>query len=126
NVSAISNWKYTASVMARTEVLEVPIEPLSADAALRDQIISAFSNFSNADDKLPPTIEEIADPRVLAATEEEISTGIVDSVNLLVMDMDLCVRCGNCSLACHKVHGQSRLLRRGINIERPIGIGAKK
>jgi len=44
-----------------------------------------------------PTIEEIADPRVLAATEEEISTGIVDSVNLLVMDMDLCVRCGNCS-----------------------------
>src|SRR5438874_285364 len=52
--------------------------------------------------------------------------GIVDGVNLLVMDMDLCVRCGNCSLACHKVHGQSRLLRRGINIERPIGIGTKK
>src|SRR5947209_7937371 len=35
------------------------------------------------------------------------------------MDMDLCVRCGNCSLACHKMHGQSRLLRRGIHIERP-------
>src|SRR4030095_9813904 len=41
-------------------------------------------------------------------------------------DMDLCVRCGNCSLACHKVHGQSRLLRRGINIVRPTTIGSPK
>jgi Fe-S-cluster-containing dehydrogenase component len=40
--------------------------------------------------------------------------------------MDLCVRCGNCSLACHKVHGQSRLLRRGIQIERPVSIGSKR
>ena len=38
------------------------------------------------------------------------------------MDMDLCVRCGNCSLACHKVHGQSRLLRRGIHIQRPVNL----
>jgi Fe-S-cluster-containing dehydrogenase component len=42
------------------------------------------------------------------------------------MDMDLCVRCGNCSLACHKIHGQSRLLRRGINIARPTSIGSSK
>src|SRR5438309_9427041 len=125
STAAGSHWKYTASVMARTEVLEVPIELLSSDPALRDQVIFAFSSFSNADDKLPPTIDEVADPRVLAATEEEISTGIVDSVNLLVMDMDLCVRCGNCSLACHKVHGQSRLLRRGIHIERPVKVGSE-
>jgi Fe-S-cluster-containing dehydrogenase component len=39
--------------------------------------------------------------------------------------MDLCIRCGNCSLACHKVHGRSRLLRRGIHITRPVEIGSK-
>jgi Fe-S-cluster-containing dehydrogenase component len=39
------------------------------------------------------------------------------------MDMDKCVRCGNCSMACHQVHGQSRLLRRGIHIERPKNYG---
>src|SRR5207253_7626489 len=65
-----------------------------------------------------------ADKTSLAAAEKEIATGIVDAVNLLVMDMDLCVRCGNCSLACHKVHGQSRLLRRGIHIERPVKAGS--
>jgi Fe-S-cluster-containing dehydrogenase component len=47
----------------------------------------------------------------------------VDGTNLLVMDMDKCVRCGNCSMACHQVHGQSRLLRRGIHIERPKNYG---
>jgi len=50
---------------------------------------------------------------------------LLDGANLLVMDMDLCVRCGNCSLACHKVHGQSRLLRRGISITRPVSIGSE-
>jgi Fe-S-cluster-containing dehydrogenase component len=86
--------------------------------------VAAFGRFSNADDHLPPTIEEVADLRAMKSAEIEISTGIVDGANLLVMDMDLCVRCGNCSLACHKVHGQSRLLRRGINISRPTAIGS--
>lgn len=119
-------WKYSASLMARTEVLEVPIAPLADDPSLRDRILAAFSAFSNADDILPPTIESVPDLRPLAAAEQEIATGIVDGANLLVMDMDLCVRCGNCSLACHKVHGQSRLLRRGIHIGRPVKLGVSR
>jgi Fe-S-cluster-containing dehydrogenase component/CRP-like cAMP-binding protein len=120
------SWKYSASLMARTEVLEVPLAEFSADAQLREQLMATFSAFSNADDSLPATIEELPDLNVLKSTEAEISTGIVDGANVLVMDMDLCVRCGNCSLACHKVHGQSRLLRRGIQIERPVTIGKKR
>ena len=115
-------WKFTASVMARTEVLEIPVAPLASNPDLRNRIIAAFSAFSAADDK-PPPIEEVKDLRALASAEEEINTGIVDGANLLVMDMDLCVRCGNCSLACHKIHGHSRLVRRGINITRPVTIG---
>ncbi|MGH9968954.1 MAG: cyclic nucleotide-binding domain-containing protein [Pyrinomonadaceae bacterium] len=119
-------WKYGASLMARTEVLEVPVAPLAADPGLRDRIVLAFSAFSNADDSLPPTIDTISDLRPMAAAEQEIATGIVDGANLLVMDMDLCVRCGNCSFACHKVHGESRLLRRGIHIGRPVKLGTSR
>ena len=119
-------WKYSASLMARTEVLEVPVAPLVADPALRDRIRTAFAAFSKADDSLPPTIESVPDIRPMVAAEQEIATGIVDGANLLVMDMDLCMRCGNCSLACHKVHGQSRLLRRGIHIARPTKVGIDK
>src|SRR5687768_10387839 len=120
------SWKYNASLMARTEVLEVPLTAFSADPQLREQLLATFSAFSNADDSLPLTIEAVPDLNVLKSAEQEIATGIVDGANVLVMDMDLCVRCGNCSLACHKVHGQSRLLRRGIQIERPVAIGKKR
>ncbi|HZN07864.1 MAG TPA: cyclic nucleotide-binding domain-containing protein [Pyrinomonadaceae bacterium] len=125
-VTGADTWKYSASLLARTEVLEVPLAGFSLDPQLREQLAASFSAFSNADDLLPPTIESIPDLNVLKSTEQEIATGIVDGNNVLVMDMDLCVRCGNCSLACHKVHGQSRLLRRGIQIERPVTIGKKR
>ena len=103
-------WKYNASLLARTEVLEVPLAEFSNSPELREQLVATFSAFSNADDALPLTIEAVPDLNVLKSAEQEITTGISDGANVLVMDMDLCVRCGNCSLACHKVHGQSRLL----------------
>ena len=118
-------WKYSAAAMARTEVLEIPIARLLTEPALRNQIVAAFAAFSTADDN-PPAIEAVEDLRAMASAEAEIATGIVDGANLLVMDMDLCVRCGNCSLACHKVHGQSRLLRRGISITRPVSIDSER
>jgi Fe-S-cluster-containing dehydrogenase component/CRP-like cAMP-binding protein len=117
-------WKYNATLLARTEVLEIPLATFPSQ--LREQLFTTFSAFSNADDSLPQTVESIPDLNVLKSVEEEITTGIIDGTNVLVMDMDLCVRCGNCSLACHKVHGQSRLLRRGIQIERPVPIGNKR
>ena len=117
-LSGQSTWQYSAALMARTELLEIPLAELLADRELADKVLNTFSQFSLADDDT--SLRARADKDVLAAAEKEIATGIVDGVNLLVMDMDLCIRCGNCSLACHKVHGQSRLLRRGIHVERPI------
>jgi len=112
-----SEWSYTATIMARSEVLEVAVSRLRANPALRELVMNHLGEFSRVDDKPP---EPPTDRRVVAAEGREITTGIVDATNLLVMDMDLCIRCGNCSLACHKVHGQSRLLRRGIHITRPV------
>jgi Fe-S-cluster-containing dehydrogenase component/CRP-like cAMP-binding protein len=121
-----SRWQFSASAMARTEVLEIPILAFASDPELKEEVFKAFSKFSAVDEKLPQTIESIPDLNALKSAEQEIATGIVDGANVLVMDMDLCVRCGNCSLACHKVHGQSRLLRRGIQIQRPTAIGKKR
>lgn len=117
-----ANWAYSAALMARSEVLEIPLARLRAEPELCSKLLKTFSEFSIADDDTGL----IARPHeaTLAAAEKEIATGIVDGVNLLVMDMDLCIRCGNCSLACHKVHGQSRLLRRGIHVERPVQVGS--
>lgn len=113
-----ATWQFSAALMARSEVLEISLKALREDRELSEKILKSFAQFSLADDDT--SLRERADKGMLAAAEKEIATGIVDAVNLLVMDMDLCIRCGNCSLACHKVHGQSRLLRRGIHIERPL------
>ncbi|HEY0405840.1 MAG TPA: cyclic nucleotide-binding domain-containing protein [Pyrinomonadaceae bacterium] len=112
------DWLYTATVMARTEVLEISVSYLQANPDLREAVLAEFARFSGSDDESLP--RPTTDKRVVMAAGKEISTGVVDGMNLLVMDMDLCVRCGNCSLACHKIHGQSRLLRRGIHIARPV------
>lgn len=119
-----AKWQYTVELMSRTEVLEISINKLRQTFANKETLLKAFARFN------PPAIGSRLSPgdaapdvtygrRVLMAQEGLISTGLVDANNLLVMDMDLCVRCGNCSLACHKIHGQSRLVRRGIHIIRP-------
>src|SRR5215831_189307 len=117
-----ASWNYGATVMSRTEALELSVSDVCADPELVTVIQAHFPQFSTADDNPP---EPLTDKRVIAAAAKEISTGLVDATNLLVMDMDLCIRCGNCSLACHKVHGQSRLLRHGIHISRPLKPGGK-
>ncbi len=111
-----TRWEYTAVVLQRTEVLEVAMPPLRADAKLRETLVRTFSGFSQADDDV--RVSAKLNKEIVRSTEREIATGVVDGTNLLVMDMDRCVRCGNCSMACQQVHGQSRLLRRGIHIER--------
>jgi Fe-S-cluster-containing dehydrogenase component/CRP-like cAMP-binding protein len=110
-------WPYTVTLLGRTEVLEIPISKLRQDHGLGGALANGLGRFV-----APSTVGEGVKPEVrrevLSAQERLISTGLVDGNNLLVMDMDLCVRCGNCSLACHKIHGQSRLTRRGIHVTR--------
>src|SRR5262249_22630163 len=116
-----SEWEYTCTLMERSEVLEVSISKLRQQPELRETLLLAFSGMS-----VPTEAKawmESREPRPVAKAQEElIMTGLVDATNLLVMDMDLCVRCGNCSMACHQIHGQSRLVRRGIHIDRPVSL----
>ncbi|HJQ68089.1 MAG TPA: cyclic nucleotide-binding domain-containing protein [Blastocatellia bacterium] len=113
-----ARWPYSMTLMGRTEVIEISLSQLRALPQLRDALARTVAPYG------PPPIgsrvnhKPAVRERMLEAQERIIETGLVDGTNLLVMDMDLCVRCGNCSLACHKIHGQSRLTRRGIHVTR--------
>ena len=114
-----SVWPYTVTVMGRTEILEIPIGQLRQSPAIREPLAAELARFAPPPFPLEdPKLAPGAISAMASARKDLIDTGLVDATNLLVMDMDLCVRCGNCSLACHKVHGQSRLTRRGIHITR--------
>ena len=43
--------------------------------------------------------------------------GVLQNEALLVMDLDLCVKCDECVKACESLHGESRLVRTGIQID---------
>ena len=113
-----ATWPYTVTLMGRTEVIEIFASKLRETPALREPLLKVLGGH------VPPALGAFVNYKpavhdaMLAAQERLIDTGLVDGTNLLVMDMDLCVRCGNCSLACHKIHGQSRLTRRGVHVTR--------
>jgi hypothetical protein len=71
--------------MGRTEGLEISIADLRANSMLTQLILEEFPHFSDVDDNPP---EPPSDRRTVLALSKEISTGIVDATNLLVMDMD--------------------------------------
>lgn len=72
-------WGYSAALMARTELLEVPLASLTTEPELCQRLIKAFSALSLADDDTGLTARQ--NERQLAAAEKEIATGIVDGVN---------------------------------------------
>ncbi|MFN6963465.1 MAG: cyclic nucleotide-binding domain-containing protein [Pyrinomonadaceae bacterium] len=114
-----ARWPFSAVVRGRAEVFEIAVSRLREDEALRRGVLPVLREASVRDDA--PKAE--AASAALKAANREIETDVVDGANLLVMDMAKCVRCGNCSYACHQVHGHSRLVRRGIHIERPVRPG---
>lgn len=111
-------WPYSVTLMGRTEALEISIRALRQRVGLRESLVRELTPFSPPDLGARASSKAVVREKQIAAQESLITTGLVDATNLLVMDMDLCVRCGNCSLACHTIHGQSRLLRRGIHVTR--------
>ncbi len=115
-VDNAGDWKYTATVRGRAEVIEIAVSRLREDREMSEAVVPFLKSSTGNESPVPA---HPPDKRVVTATTKEIETGVVDGVNLLVMDMAKCIRCGNCSLACHHVHGNSRLVRRGIHIERP-------
>jgi CRP-like cAMP-binding protein/Fe-S-cluster-containing hydrogenase component 2 len=60
--------------------------------------------------------EQRITPEISALLERSGQLGVIQSDALLVMDLDLCIKCDNCVKACESLHGKSRLIRNGIQL----------
>jgi CRP-like cAMP-binding protein/Fe-S-cluster-containing hydrogenase component 2 len=58
--------------------------------------------------KLTPEISELL--------QKSGQLGLIQADALLVMDLDLCIKCDECVRACESLHGKSRLIRNGIQL----------
>ncbi|MGQ9895964.1 MAG: cyclic nucleotide-binding domain-containing protein [Acidobacteriota bacterium] len=114
-----ARFPYRAVAMSRTELLEISVETLYRDPALLEALRTALDAAGEIGSPLQSAKALGFNPAVKAAQERLLDRGLADANNLLLMDMDLCIRCGNCSLACHQIQGQARLKRTGIHVLRP-------
>jgi len=60
--------------------------------------------------------DEQLTPEMSALLEKSGQLGMIQAEALLVMDLDRCVKCDNCVSACESLHGESRLVRTGIQL----------
>jgi CRP-like cAMP-binding protein/Fe-S-cluster-containing dehydrogenase component len=60
--------------------------------------------------------EEQLSGEMSALLEKSGQLGMIQAEALLVMDLDRCVKCDNCVAACESLHGESRLVRTGIQL----------
>jgi CRP-like cAMP-binding protein/Fe-S-cluster-containing hydrogenase component 2 len=58
---------------------------------------------------------------VMMAVDQMMSEGIVQAESALIIYMDRCIRCGNCSRSCQARHNVSRMVRRGPTVKRRKG-----
>jgi CRP-like cAMP-binding protein/Fe-S-cluster-containing dehydrogenase component len=87
-----------------------------------EDVTALIQQFPSAEAQVRATIErrleaeEHLTPELSAILKESGQFGVIQNDALLVMDLDLCVKCDNCVTACESLHGTSRLIRTGIQI----------
>jgi CRP-like cAMP-binding protein/Fe-S-cluster-containing dehydrogenase component len=60
--------------------------------------------------------EEQLTPEMSRLLETSGQLGMIQADALLVMDLNRCIKCDNCVTACETLHGESRLVRTGIQL----------
>jgi len=90
---------------------EVIFVPRSAFSMMMMQHIEVARHFGKDDMHRRAAMAEVGGT-VMQAAQAFLSAG-VEVESLLVINLDRCVRCGNCVRACHSRHTYTRLDRRG-------------
>jgi CRP-like cAMP-binding protein/Fe-S-cluster-containing hydrogenase component 2 len=88
----------------------------------RDDFLELCQRFPQVENAVRQVIarrheqEQSITPEISELLERSGQLGVIQSDALLVMDLDLCIKCDNCVKACESLHGRSRLIRNGIQI----------
>jgi CRP-like cAMP-binding protein/Fe-S-cluster-containing dehydrogenase component len=108
----------TVTAMEPVEVIELPRSVFAGIYQRYPNVIQAYRRYDlDARQATQSTAASSKTGMLFAA--DLIGLGVAQARSALIIDMDLCVRCGNCVQACTDLHdGYSRLIRRGKKLTR--------
>ncbi|MBF0290666.1 MAG: cyclic nucleotide-binding domain-containing protein [Nitrospinae bacterium] len=106
----------TVSAISRAELIKIPKtgfnELLEAHSGVGRTLENAMKKREERN------VRVSADSHFAQALSASVDTGLVATKSILIMDMTLCVHCGQCVAACASMHeGVPRLIRKGIRLD---------
>ena len=113
---------YTTSVVA-VEPVQAIVIPRTTFWRINEAYPEIFSEFRRYEiSRRAKQLTISKSVTSMAFVKDVLESGLGQARSALIINMDSCVRCGNCVQACDDLHGYSRLARRGKKLTRRIDI----
>ena len=114
--------QYQTTVVA-VEPLQSIIIPRTAVWDINESYPQMFQEFRRYEISRRATQFAISQSATsMAFVKDVLESGLGQARSALIINMDSCMRCGNCVQACDDLHGYSRLARRGKKMTRRIDL----
>jgi len=109
-------WPATLLSMGYVEVIAFPRKPFK-DVEERFQTV--FERFHKDQlDKLKSQTKIGKSETMAIFLDAIVAEGAHEGLSLLTIDLNLCIRCGNCTRSCQARHGHAKMTRRGKKLVR--------
>jgi Fe-S-cluster-containing dehydrogenase component/CRP-like cAMP-binding protein len=92
---------------------------LTAIPALKAEVLKSARRLLGVDTASPPPALPLAPSPLAPLRREFVEQGLYNAQRLLVLDLEACTRCDECTKACSDTHqGITRLVRDGLRIDK--------
>lgn len=115
-VAAGGSYAATAVALEPVECMAVPRSVVYKIYSKHPEVFNAFRRYQVARSKMQEGV--LASNTSMGFVRDMLEAGLGQARSALIINMDACVRCGNCVQACDDLHGYSRLARRGKKMTR--------
>lgn len=123
-VSVGAPYGATAMAVEPVECMVVPRTTVWNIYVKHPEVFSSFRRYSLARSQQQSGILE--SQTSMGFVRDMLEAGLGQARSALIINLDSCIRCGNCVQACDDLHGYSRLARRGKKLTRRTELASTK
>lgn len=123
-VSVGAPYGATAMAVEPVECMVVPRSVVWNIYVKHPEVFSSFRRYSLARSQQQSGI--LQSQTSMGFVRDMLEAGLGQARSALIINLDTCIRCGNCVQACDDLHGYSRLARRGKKLTRRTEVASTR